>query len=187
MKTNLLIWTTFLVLLASAAYCDTYKWEDMNGVHFTDNPESIPKKYKSKSIAEAKEDIKVVSTPEIDTAGTSNNKPNKRTPTLINRLNTDKTRDKQAQPLNLDKANGEMKIHDPRNRHQKPYGYQTRGVEEAQRSAYENQTPARKAMNQAEERIRQSRQALDSGGSLPPKQKQQHYGPPNFQDSIRRR
>ena len=101
-------------------------------------------------------------------------KPIKRTPTLINRLNTDKIRDKQEQPLNLDKANDGMKFHDPRNRHHERYGNQTHGVEEAQRSAYENQTPARKAMNQAEERIRQTRQALDAGGSLPPKQKQQH-------------
>jgi hypothetical protein len=175
MKTNLLIWTTFLVLLASAAFCDTYKWEDKNGVHFTDNLESIPKKYKSKSIAEAREDIKGVSTPEIDATSTSNSKQNKRTPTLINRPNTDKTHNKQAQPSRLDKENGGIKIRAPRHRHQKSYGNQTHGVEEAQRSAYENQTPARKAMNQAEERIRQNRQALDAGGSLPPKQKQQLY------------
>lgn len=168
MKTNLLILTTFLVLLASAAYCDTYKWEDKNGVHFTDNPESIPKKYKSKSIAEAREDIKGVSTQEIDAASTNDSIPNKRAPTL----NTDKALDKQAQPLNLDKANDGMKIHNPRNRHQKPYSNRTRRVKEAQQTAYETQTPARKAMNQAEEKIRQSRQALDSGGSLPPKQKQ---------------
>lgn len=175
MKTNLLIVTTFLVLSASVAFCDTYKWEDKNGVHFTDNFESIPKKHRSKSIAEAREDIKGVSTPEINATSTSTTKQNERTPTLINRLNTDKIRDKQAQPLNLDKVNNGMNFHDPRNGHQKRYGNQTHGVEAAQRSAYENQTPARKAMNQAEERIRQSRQALDAGG-LPPKQKQQHYG-----------
>ena len=54
------------------------------------------------------------------------------------------------------------------------YSGQSPGVEEAQRSAYESQTPARKAMIQAEERIRESRRALDAGGRLPTSQEQQH-------------
>jgi len=173
MKKDLLIWSAFLVLLASTAYCDTYRWEDKNGIHFTDNPESIPKKYKNKSIAEAREDIKGVNTPEIDTTSTSNSKPNNQTSTVQNRLKTDKTPEKQAQPLNIDKTNGGIKNQDLRSRHHKRYNNKIHRTKEAQRSAYDNQTPARKAMNQAEETIRQSRQALDSGGSLPPKQKQQ--------------
>lgn len=49
-------------VLVSAFFCgvslaETYKWEDKNGVHFTDNPNNIPKKYQRKAIAEATGDI----------------------------------------------------------------------------------------------------------------------------------
>ncbi len=159
--------TTFLVLLAGAACCDTYKWEDKNGIHFTDNPERIPQKYKSKSIAEAREDIKGVGTQEFDSSSTGNIQPNRRTPAL----DTDNAPDKQARPLNFDTANDGMKTHNPQNRHQNHYGNKKHRVKKAHQSAYESQSPARKAMNQAEEKIRQTRQALDSGGRLPPKQK----------------
>lgn len=47
----------FLSLIATAALADTYKWEDKDGVHFTENLSSVPKKYRSKAEAEARGDI----------------------------------------------------------------------------------------------------------------------------------
>jgi len=49
-------------VLVSAFFCgtslaETYKWEDKNGIHFTDNPGNIPKKYQQKAIADATGDI----------------------------------------------------------------------------------------------------------------------------------
>lgn len=46
-----------VTMLSATAFAETYKWEDKNGVHFTDNPYSIPQKYRKKAIAEARGDI----------------------------------------------------------------------------------------------------------------------------------
>lgn len=46
-----------LVLSATSALADTYKWEDANGMHFTDNLNSVPKKYRKKALAGASGDI----------------------------------------------------------------------------------------------------------------------------------
>jgi signal transduction histidine kinase len=48
-----------LLFFAAAASADTYKWEDKNGVHFTDNLSSVPKKYRKKALAEASGDITI--------------------------------------------------------------------------------------------------------------------------------
>jgi len=56
------------------------------------------------------------------------------------------------------------------------YSGQSPGIEEAQRSDCESQSQARKDMNRMEERIWQSRQVLDAGGSLPTKQEHQQKG-----------
>jgi hypothetical protein len=42
-----------LVLITSVANAETYKWEDANGVHFTDNASSVPEKYREKHLPEA--------------------------------------------------------------------------------------------------------------------------------------
>lgn len=52
MRTILVI--LFLILSCSFALGETYKWVDANGMHFTDNPESIPNKYREKVIGEAR-------------------------------------------------------------------------------------------------------------------------------------
>jgi hypothetical protein len=49
--------TLIFLTVATASYADTYKWEDENGIHFTENANSIPKKYRAKALAEARDDI----------------------------------------------------------------------------------------------------------------------------------
>jgi len=43
-----------LALLSTVACAETYKWEDANGVHYTDNASSVPEKYREKHIPETK-------------------------------------------------------------------------------------------------------------------------------------
>jgi len=47
----------FILTLATASYAETYKWEDAEGMHFTENANSIPKKYRAQALAEARGDI----------------------------------------------------------------------------------------------------------------------------------
>ena len=44
-----------LFITTSAAYGETYKWKDSNGMHFTDNAASIPPQYREKVLEEARE------------------------------------------------------------------------------------------------------------------------------------
>lgn len=44
---------------ATAAYGEVYKWEDENGMHFTDNPFSIPQKYREKVLGETRQDSRI--------------------------------------------------------------------------------------------------------------------------------
>lgn len=44
---------------ATAAYGEVYKWEDENGMHFTDNPFSIPKKYREKVLGETRQESQI--------------------------------------------------------------------------------------------------------------------------------
>ncbi|HKZ17154.1 MAG TPA: DUF4124 domain-containing protein, partial [Geobacteraceae bacterium] len=46
---------TSLLLAASIACAETYKWEDADGVHFTDNANSIPEQYRATVIEEARQ------------------------------------------------------------------------------------------------------------------------------------
>jgi hypothetical protein len=46
-----------LLLLTSVASAEVYKWEDANGIHFTDSPASVPEKYREKVYAETREQI----------------------------------------------------------------------------------------------------------------------------------
>jgi uncharacterized membrane protein len=52
MKTAII--TYILVLLASVASAEIYRWEDANGIHFTDDSASVPEKYFDKDVAEFK-------------------------------------------------------------------------------------------------------------------------------------
>jgi aconitase B len=54
MKTIIMM---FILALSTASSAATYKWEDAEGMHFTENANSIPKKYRSKALAEARGDI----------------------------------------------------------------------------------------------------------------------------------
>lgn len=49
-----------LFIIASISYAETYKWEDSNGMHFTDNAASVPAKYRAKTYESVREDIKTV-------------------------------------------------------------------------------------------------------------------------------
>lgn len=40
------------MLVSTVAFGEVYKWQDENGMHFTDNPLSIPKKHRDKVFAE---------------------------------------------------------------------------------------------------------------------------------------
>ena len=49
----------FIVLIllglnVSTVYAETYKWEDANGVHYSDNAASVPEKYRNKVFEETK-------------------------------------------------------------------------------------------------------------------------------------
>jgi len=181
-----LIPALILILLANAAFCETYSWEDQNGINFTDDLGKVPKKYRSKAIAEARKDSTESKAPVTTSVQSSKVQPASSQPKQETRLTdnniTDRNDFQQEQSLNTYNASDGGGYQDyyqsqggyENNRHY--YGGQSRGVRRAQRSAYESQTPARKAMNQAEEMIRQSRQALDSGGSYPPKHEYQQNG-----------
>lgn len=43
-----------LILPITAIYAETYKWEDANGVHYSDNASSVPEKYREKVFEETK-------------------------------------------------------------------------------------------------------------------------------------
>jgi hypothetical protein len=196
MKKIMLLPILFPLLLPGPAFCDTYTWEDENGINFTDDLEKVPKKYRSKTIAEAREDI-TGSNPPVTASDQSNkNQPTTHKPHPKAHLRDDRKtqgrKSPQEQPRNIDEANDGMKYQDSyqsqggyeNNRHQ--YSGQSHGVEEAQRSAYESLSPARKAMNQAEERIRESRRALDAGGRLSTSQEQRHNEGKNFNSQHRK-
>lgn len=44
---------------ATAAYGEVYKWQDENGMHFTDNALSIPQKYREKVLGETRQDSRI--------------------------------------------------------------------------------------------------------------------------------
>lgn len=57
MKTMII---ALFILTASTALAETYKWEDKDGIHFTENLYTVPKKYRTRAIAEARGDLKGV-------------------------------------------------------------------------------------------------------------------------------
>ena len=181
-----LIPTLILVIFVSTAFCETYRWEDQNGINFTDDLGKVPKKYRSRAIAEARKDSTESDSPVATSVQSRNIQPATKQPKQESRLKDNKIPDKnhsqQEQPQNINNASdggGYQDYYQSQEKYennQPYYSGQSRGVRRAQRSAYESQTPARKAMNQAEEMIRRSRQALDSGGSYPPKHEYQQNG-----------
>jgi hypothetical protein len=48
---------TYLIASASITCAETYKWEDANGVHFTDNADSIPMQYRANALGTVRPDI----------------------------------------------------------------------------------------------------------------------------------
>ncbi|MDR3579619.1 MAG: PLDc N-terminal domain-containing protein [Oryzomonas sp.] len=56
MKTVIIIY--LLVLLAPVASAEVYRWEDENGINFTDDPASVPEKYREKVASETMGQIK---------------------------------------------------------------------------------------------------------------------------------
>lgn len=53
MKTILVLIVTLFTI--SLVYAETYKWQDENGVHFTDNASTIPEKYRQESLERARQ------------------------------------------------------------------------------------------------------------------------------------
>lgn len=48
-----IFFASLLILSLSSAYAETYSWTDSDGVHFTDNYNSIPKKFIKQAVANA--------------------------------------------------------------------------------------------------------------------------------------
>lgn len=63
-KMKTIINLMLLALLSTVANAETYKWEDANGIHFTDNASSVPEKYRKMQAPEIKEQPKVI-TPQV--------------------------------------------------------------------------------------------------------------------------
>lgn len=63
-----------LFLFISVANAEVYKWEDANGMHYTDSPGSVPEKYREKVYAETREQIRN-SSPQVSTGITQQNIP----------------------------------------------------------------------------------------------------------------
>ena len=53
MKTALILF--FLIFSSCLVFGETYRWEDEEAIHFTDNPESIPEQYREKNVIESRE------------------------------------------------------------------------------------------------------------------------------------
>ena len=53
MKTVVILY--MLVFITTVASADVYRWEDANGMNFTDDSSSVPEKYREKSFAETKQ------------------------------------------------------------------------------------------------------------------------------------
>lgn len=47
------------MFVSTVAYGEVYKWQDENGMHFTDNPLSIPKKYRDKVFADTPQNSQI--------------------------------------------------------------------------------------------------------------------------------
>ncbi|KAB0670289.1 DUF4124 domain-containing protein [Oryzomonas sagensis] len=77
MKKPIITFLAIFLLLPSfdnpAAYAEVYKWEDANGMHFTDNPSSVPDKYREKVYAETREQIKSTTPPVREGINQQNN------------------------------------------------------------------------------------------------------------------
>jgi hypothetical protein len=56
LKTVIIIY--LVALLASVASAEVYRWEDENGINLTDDPASVPEKYREKVSSEATGQIK---------------------------------------------------------------------------------------------------------------------------------
>ena len=48
-----------VMFAATAAYGEVYKWQDGNGMHYTDNALSIPQKYREKVLEETRQDSQI--------------------------------------------------------------------------------------------------------------------------------
>ena len=72
MKTVIII--CLLALLAPVASAEIYRWEDENGMNFTDDPASVPERYREKVPAEATEQIKDP-TPQVSVEATQRKVP----------------------------------------------------------------------------------------------------------------
>ncbi len=56
---KIIILLMLVMFAATTAYGEVYKWEDANGMHFTDNALSIPQKYREKVLGETRQDSRI--------------------------------------------------------------------------------------------------------------------------------
>ena len=71
-RAGIIVYTLFL--LTSVASAEVYKWEDANGMHYTDSPGSVPEKYRYKVYEETREQIRN-SKPQVRSGITPQNSP----------------------------------------------------------------------------------------------------------------
>lgn len=60
---NLVIALCMLITVPALAHAEVYKWQDADGMHFTDNPSSVPEKYREKVYSETLKQDKVTVPP----------------------------------------------------------------------------------------------------------------------------
>jgi hypothetical protein len=86
---------TLIILICSSSIVlgETYKWEDANGVHITDNASSIPEKYREKALAKARVGVAAPS-PQIGVKlpQQDNSIPEREKQEEINRVNQERAR-----------------------------------------------------------------------------------------------
>ena len=72
MKTAIILY--MLILLSSVASAEIYRWEDANGINFTDDSSSVPEKYREKPFAEINAQSEGIN-PVVRVAITRQNRP----------------------------------------------------------------------------------------------------------------
>ena len=131
------------VWLVGSARAETYRWTDDAGVvHFSDNHDRIPSRYQKKATIE--KDMSSVNIMPADNA------PERTTPGP----------DAAAQPR---QETGPAKIKSSRNKTPKKHAKKGhRKSKQVVNTPSVDVTPARRAQNEAEEKIRKDRQAIDN-------------------------
>ena len=74
MKTSLILF--FLIFSSCFAFGEIYSWEDAEAIHFTDNPDSIPEKYRENIIEESREEMQTQNSEVVENLPPKSNQVN---------------------------------------------------------------------------------------------------------------